>query len=243
MFFRYQVAWFGIFTGLLLVALGISWWLHAELNYGYAQWYDWLNLRAQIAEFGPQNRYILGFDTLTPLAHQTAFNAIAQSVHAGGAGLAEIRFTDVYGVSKALLREPEVVHLQDVAILMGHLREALLWIAASTALGLWLLRHRIEEIRWRWQGGLLLLALLAIALLLVVAGFDAVFYQLHVWVFPAGHEWFFYYEDSLMSTMMKAPDLFAGIGASMAALGLGLFAVMLALLKRADKARSGKKRR
>ncbi|MEO6698646.1 MAG: DUF1461 domain-containing protein [Paraperlucidibaca sp.] len=233
--FRYQTAWFAVLTGMLLLAMGMSWWLHAELNYGYALWYDWLDLRAQIAEFGPQNRYILGFDTITPEDQQAAFNAIVQAVHAGGAGLSEIHFTDVNGVSKALLREPEVVHLHDVAVLMQHLYEALVWIAASTALGLWLMRHRINEIRWRWQGGLLLLVLMLITIMLFAAGFEAVFYQLHRWIFPVGHQWFFYYEDSLMSTMMKAPDLFAGIGASLAIVGLAFFGLMITLLKRSDR--------
>lgn len=231
MLFRYQAAWFAVLAGLLLVALGMSWWLHAEFNYGYAIWYDWLDLHAQIAEFGPQNRYILGFDTITPSAQQAAFNAIAHAIHNSGLGLTEIRFTDAYGATKALLREPEVVHLQDVAALIDWLREALYWIAGFTLAGLWLLRHRIGEIQWRWQGGILLALLAALVMLLALAGFETVFYQLHHWIFPIDHEWFFFYQDSLMSTMMKAPDLFAGIGASMALLGLMNFGLMVLLLR------------
>ncbi len=234
MLFRYQAAWFAVLAGLLLVALGMSWWLHAEFNYGYALWYDWLDLQAQIAEFGPQNRYILGFDSISPSAQQAAFNAIVHSIHNAGLGLEDIRFTDAYGVTKALLREPEVVHLQDVAALIDWLRVALLWIAGFTATGLWLLRDRINEIQWRWQGGILLALLVALLTLLAIAGFEAVFYQLHHWIFPIGHEWFFFYQDSLMSTMMKAPDLFAGIGASMAALGLMIYVLLLLLLGRAN---------
>lgn len=234
MLFRYQAAWFAVLAGLLLVALGISWWLHAEFNYGYVLWYDWLDLHAQIAEFGPQNRYILGFDTITPSAQQAAFNAIAHAIHNSGLGLTDIRFTDTYGATKALLREPEVVHLQDVAALIDWLRVALYWIAGLTLAGLWLLRHRIDEIKWRWQGGLLLALLAALVVILALAGFEPVFYQLHHWVFPIGHEWFFFYQDSLMSTMMKAPDLFAGIGASLGLLGLMIYVLMLMLLRRAN---------
>lgn len=233
MLFRYQAAWFAVLTGLLLVALGISWWLHAEFNYGYALWYDWLDLQAQIAEFGPQNRYILGFDTISPNAQQAAFNAIVHAIHHGGLGLTDIRFTDAYGVTKALLREPEVVHLQDVAALIDWLRVALFCVAGFTLAALWLLRHRINEIQWRWQGGILLAVLVALGGLLAVVGFEAVFYQLHRWIFPAGHEWFFFYQDSLMSTMMKAPDLFAGIGASLVLFGLMIYMLMLLLLRRA----------
>jgi hypothetical protein len=44
-----------------------------------------------------------------------------------------------------------------------------------------------------------------------VVGPVQVFYVLHELVFPAGHEWFFYYQDSLMSMMMQAPNLFGPI--------------------------------
>lgn len=224
-----QLIYFALLLGLLSCALGISWWLHAQFNYGYALWYDWLDLRAQIAEFGPQNRYILGFDTLTPTAQQAAFNAIVHAVHNQGVGLAEIQFTDAYGQTKALLRDPEVVHLDDVAKLITQLKLGLLWLAPTTFVGLMLMRRHV--IRWRWQVALLLMLFASVCAMLVVLGFEAVFYQLHRWVFPIGHEWFFYYQDSLMSTMMKAPDLFAGIGASLVGGGLIIFAVMLKVLK------------
>ena len=57
--------------------------------------------------------------------------------------------------------------------------------------------------------GLLGLGVVVVAVL--VLGAEKVFYQFHVWIFPAGHQWFFYYEESLMSMMMKAPDLFGYI--------------------------------
>ncbi len=53
--------------------------------------------------------------------------------------------------------------------------------------------------------------LLAMVVWLLISGPEAVFYQFHIWLFPADHEWFFYWQDSLMSTLMKAPVLFGGI--------------------------------
>ncbi len=237
---RYQVAWFAVLMGLLLTSLGMSWWLHAEFNYGYALWYDWLDLRGQIAEFGPQNRYIQGFQTLSREGHLAAFNAIVQAVH-GPAGstvveaLRQIHFMPSTGHATALLREPEIVHLNDVAVLMARLRAALIGVAILTVFGQYRLRRRVPLIRWRWQGGLLLCLALAGVLLLALLGFEAVFYQLHHWVFPENHAWFFYYQDSLMSTMMKAPDLFAAIGASLLGFGLILFALMVGVLRRMTK--------
>ncbi|MCB1808001.1 MAG: DUF1461 domain-containing protein, partial [Candidatus Competibacteraceae bacterium] len=56
---------------------------------------------------------------------------------------------------------------------------------------------------------LAVLVLLGIGVVLM--GPVRVFYQLHIWIFPPGHPWFFYYQDSLMTTLLKAPDIFAPI--------------------------------
>tara|TARA_Y100000588_G_scaffold356149_1_gene412087 strand:- start:498 stop:764 length:267 start_codon:yes stop_codon:yes gene_type:complete len=52
-----------------------------------------------------------------------------------------------------------------------------------------------------------------------------VFYWFHIKVFPEGHQWFFYYQESLMSTLMKAPDLFGFIAVLIAVLTLSIFCV------------------
>ena len=57
------------------------------------------------------------------------------------------------------------------------------------------------------SSALVLIVLTAVLMLFV----QKLFNQLHVWAFPDDHQWFFYYEDSLMSTMMKAPVIFAYI--------------------------------
>jgi hypothetical protein len=43
---------------------------------------------------------------------------------------------------------------------------------------------------------------------------------LHTVVFPADHQWFFYYKDSLMASLMKAPDIFAAIAAQLLVVAL-----------------------
>jgi hypothetical protein len=55
---------------------------------------------------------------------------------------------------------------------------------------------------------------------------------MHIFVFPDNHQWFFYYQDSLMSTLMKAPDLFAGIAIQIVLVGLILYGVMLLAIKK-----------
>jgi len=49
-------------------------------------------------------------------------------------------------------------------------------------------------------------------------GPENVFNQLHIWVFPKENEWFFYYQDSLMSTLMLAPTLFGWIASALVVL-------------------------
>jgi len=69
--------------------------------------------------------------------------------------------------------------------------------------------------------------LCAIAVILAI-GAKTVFYKLHTWIFPPGHQWFFYYQDSLMTTLMKAPVLFAGIAAEWLVLTIALFVALVA---------------
>ena len=73
--------------------------------------------------------------------------------------------------------------------------------------------------------------------LLVVAvlclwGFTSVFYYLHTVIFPADHQWFFYYQDSLMATIMKAPDIFSAIAAQLLAVALLLTVSIDAMVAR-----------
>ena len=64
----------------------------------------------------------------------------------------------------------------------------------------------------RYFAGLGLLAVVSM-LAVIAIGTKKVFYTAHTLIFPAGHQWFFYYEESLMTMLMQAPDLFAAIAA------------------------------
>jgi len=75
------------------------------------------------------------------------------------------------------------------------------------------------------------LILLFLVCLVLSLGPEKVFNQLHIWIFPDNHQWFFYYEDSLMSTMMKAPYLFAYIAAIWAFISIILTIIVLKLMR------------
>jgi len=71
---------------------------------------------------------------------------------------------------------------------------------------------------------------------LALASFDVgeggLFAWLHEQVFPPGHQWFFYYQESLMTTLMKAPHLFGPVALALAGVTLACFLALLAAARR-----------
>ena len=217
---------YGLLT--LVVAFWLAWLLLAQVNFLYGVWHDVGGIKEGIEKFGPQNRYKVGFADTSRDQRLELFASINKAIHNGGQGLADIVYTTAEEPrAQTLLREPEVVHLQDVANLID-----LLVIVVAVVLFFWLLLGGWYLIRYGCLPKLLsqikgigLFIMLTAALVLVI-GAESVFNQLHIWVFPADHEWFFYYQDSLMSTMMFAPNLFAYIALAIVVLSLPLFVLL-----------------
>ena len=65
------------------------------------------------------------------------------------------------------------------------------------------------------------------------------FYQVHVGICPAEHQWFFYYQESLMTTLMHAPQLFGVIAVAIIALALLLYGLLLLALRYAIRSQQG----
>ena len=231
---------FGVLFLALILSLYGGWMVNAKLGYGYDWLYGFYDTEQHIAYYAPQNRFRTGFE-LTPVSvHKKVFQEIVESVHANGEGLADISY-DYVGNNVPLLHHAEIVHLQDVANLINaiHILAAICLVLLVICLA--------SEYRYRIKGspngqasikGLLSVCLMLVALVVmafVVFGAKAIFYQMHILIFPEDHQWFFYYQDSLMSTLMKAPDLFAGIAVQIVFVGLLMYAAMLLALKRIVK--------
>lgn len=209
----------------VLAASLLAWHLLAQVDFGYPLAHSALSIDEHIERFGPQNRYKEGFGQTDRDEHLRLFGEIARAIQNGGEGLADIRYTRPDGSRKALMREPEVVHLQDVSRLVGHYYRAGLTAAALlAALGSYAWYRRLVPPSGRRIAAGTVGLLGAGALGLWLAGPTRVFYLLHDYAFPADHPWFFYYQDSLMTTLMKAPDLFGFIGAELLVLTLLLWA-------------------
>ena len=221
-----------------LAALWLAWRGLALVDFAYPVLYEAIDVHGHIETFAPQNRYKADFGTTTREERLRLFGEIVAAIHASGEGLAELRYHRPDGqVIDTLLREPEVGHLQDVATLVDRIAP-IGWLAVAwTAIHLLL----IQLFGWRMAS---LMRLLGASLLAVAAGVGVVlligarrvFYWLHDLVFPPDHPWFFYYQDSLMSTMMKAPDLFGAIAAILLLLGLLLYTGVLLLARRLSSA-------
>lgn len=216
----------GLGLGLLILALWLAWQALVPVNFGYGLAYRLLDIGQHVQHYGPQNRYKHGFASTSPAQQQFLFGEIVAAIQQQGEGLRQIRYTTADGQTFPLLREAEVVHLQDVANLVS-LSNRITLVTALILSGLVIgLKRRnlpapsIPQML-AGLGGLLGLG----GAILLLAGPTNAFYWLHTRIFPPEHEWFFYYQDSLMTTLMKAPDLFGFV----AALWIGLALVILGL--------------
>ena len=67
---------------------------------------------------------------------------------------------------------------------------------------------------------------------IIFMGPQIVFNELHRWVFADKSEWHFYYQDSLMTTLLKAPDTFATMAILMTAIALIFWLLIFCLTKK-----------
>lgn len=201
---------------LFLVALSAAWWIHYEADFFYPIWYKPLGIEENIDRYGPQNRFKRFYADTERRERLRMFHIINVAVHSREQDLADIRYTTPEGYSDTLLHNAEITHLQDVARLIEWLKIAAATAVTVTALligWLWWRAQNLPSLPRTWFVFLISIGVLIATIL--VLGPTQVFYRFHDWLFPEGHQWFFYYQDSLMSTLMKAPDLFGAIGASL----------------------------
>ena len=231
----HYIIWPLVFTGQLLATSLLAWHLLAQINFAYPTGYKLLDLDKHIAEFAPLNRHIRGFEFTRPADHWNLFAQITDAVQHNGKGLAEISFNLPNNIRQPLMHSAEIVHLQDVSHLINKF-----YIAGGAGVLIWMMffaiayRQKLVFPRSRnivlgFCGGVFIITSIVLAI-----GATKVFYWFHTKVFPEGHQWFFYYEDSLMTTLMKAPDIFAFIAsllliALMIIWGLSTFGMARAL--------------
>lgn len=214
-------------SGLYLL-LFLAWQLTASLGYSYPFWYQHYGIKSAIERFSPQNTLRRGFETTTTETHHALFQQIADSVHRGGQGLSDLVYTNSEtDTTIPLLRAPEIAHLQDVALLISRLESIAWWAVGVFLISLLIIRWRAWQVSVRECLGLSALLALLLSAYVGMIGLKPAFHQLHEWLFTSGAPWFFYYQESLMSTLMYAPFLFYGIGMQIAFFSLLFIALIL----------------
>ena len=204
--------WPLVFVGQLLATSLLAWHLLAQIDFAYPTGYRLLDLNKHIAEFAPLNRHIHGFEFTQPKDHWKLFSQITDAVQHDGKGLADISFSLPNDTKLALMHSAEIIHLQDVSHLINEF-----YIAGGLGALIWVIFFFVayyQQLTFPKLRSIFLgfcCGIFIITSIILSVGATKVFYWLHTKVFPEGHQWFFYYEDSLMTTLMKAPDIFAFI--------------------------------
>jgi lipoprotein signal peptidase len=202
----------GLTLSLLITCVYVSWQILSQVNFLYGSIYQHNNLEAHINEFAPLNRNNKeSFARTTNEERIRVFNDIAYEINSDGEGLSKISYT--YPGSEAptiFLIDEEKDHLLDVANLVAKLKP--IGAAVATLLIIfygvcWY--YKVSQYRYLWRpAGVIssLLKILSITALLVgmtyVIGPQKTFYLLHEWAFSDKAQWYFYFEDSLMTTLM-----------------------------------------
>ena len=224
----------------LLLSVWLAWHLSAQMNFLYPIWYSVLNIDQTISEVAPRHLYKKQFSQTTNDEHVRLFKEIVDAVQHHGRGLEEIQFYDENSKRLGkLLTQSEVTHLQDVANLINLLNwwSLILLVFSLLMLALlFLVKAVMPTIKMLFLNTVTVV--LIISLVIVVAGPTKLFYWLHTVIFPEGHQWFFYYEESLMSLLMKAPVLFAPLAMQLVLLGFIIWGLHLLLLTKLGFSRS-----
>ena len=192
-------------------------------------------IETHINEFAPQNRQNRNnFEQTSKDERVRIVGEILRIVNAKGVGLKAIQYFNTDGAPINLfLTLEEVDHLEDIGVLVQLMNNlAFIFI---------LLLLLIISLAWRYKRAapslLMLICSMAsfvvtITGCIIFLGPLEVFNKLHELVFADKSQWHFYYQDSLMTTLLKAPDTFASMAVLMTAIALMFWLLIFCLTKK-----------
>lgn len=191
--------------------LWLGWLALSQFNFLYPMDYRLLNIPATIEKYVPQNRHgKQNFIETNANEHARLFSAITKAINNEGQGLSELRYFSPDGrYLGVFLTHDEVTHLTDVSHVVDIGKDAgkLAFLVWLIIVGITLWRKKpLPSLRSFAIGTAL--SLFIAGIIVFAIGPMRVFDDFHRSVFPANHPWFFYYQDSLMTTFMQAPNLF-----------------------------------
>lgn len=222
--------------GLFLIGFYLAWQISAYSNFMYSSWYEVLDIDQAISKYAPNNKFKDGFENTDKQQHISLFAGIVEAIQHNGQGLKQLSYPDSKrNQTEKLLTSAEVVHLQDVANLVNNFKYAGMFgfiLAAIIFFFMCAKNIAISKFSRHLYGGVGVVLLISVIVLFI--GPTKIFYLGHELVFPNNHQWFFYYEESLMSTMMKAPALFGPIAFQLLILTIMFWMFLLYCLKQVN---------
>ena len=222
--------------GAFATSFYLAWQLSANTNFMYAYWYEVIDIRQTIEKYGPYNKNRREFETTTKIEQVRLFSEIVYSIQNQGRGLQEIEYRNFKGeVIDTFLTPAEIIHLTDVANLVSSFRFLIIFGMLLTITSLLLIiffKSEVMMIKQHLIGGIVFI--LIIVSIIVALGPTKIFYAGHELIFPDDHQWFFYYEDSLMSTMMKAPILFGPIAIQLLLITIIFWIFLLKIIQKLE---------
>ncbi len=228
-----SLPWASLFILLFVGSLYLAWAVLAKLNFLYPLGYRIIEIDKTILQFAPENLYKKNFALTGRDEHFRLFEEIVSGVINDGQGLDTIYYHHPDGRAiDTLLTRAEITHLDDVANLVSFIDST-----GTNALAISLLL--VIALKWKkckypsvFKYHIAFATIVLFTVLLVIGiGAEKVFYEAHILIFPDDHQWFFYYQESLMTTMMKAPDLFAVIALELLFIALALYSLSIFSLR------------
>lgn len=225
---------FVLSSSIFCLSFFIAWQISAASNFLYTTWYEVLDLDQAISKYAPNNNFKKGFENTNKQEQVELFSGIVDAIQNDGKGLRQLVYTDnKTKLTDTLLTDAEVIHLEDVAHFVNKFKILAIFGIFIAFVAFVLMRVSnvpVARFKIHLLGGLG--AIIIITILILIIGPTKIFYLGHELLFPNNHQWFFYYEDSLMSTMMKAPVLFGPIACQLLLLTLGVWMIFIYSLQK-----------
>lgn len=214
---------------ILISSFWLSWLVLAQCDFLYSGNYQLLEIDQHISEFAPQNRHRDFFEHVDKANHERLFSEICDAIRHQPSDLNNIQY-HYKGAGFPLLHHDEVVHLTDVSNLIMPWEQLGLIVTALTLLIIIVGIINHQPLPEFLSISFMVVGILTICIMIYMIDPQGVFVWLHETVFPDDHPWFFYYQDSLMTTLMKAPDLFFVIAIEWVALAIIMLIIYLLLV-------------
>ncbi|WP_022850548.1 DUF1461 domain-containing protein [Limisalsivibrio acetivorans] len=227
-----------LFFCIFYSSMFFSWAVLSNLNFGYSFLYEQINIEETIKKFSVRNedKAKRGFYNTDKDQHVEIFREINEAVNNAGMGLDKITFYDQgRKETVSFLTTDETLHLFDVAglVFVFEFSSYMFMVIGLFAI-IFMANQRVRmySLKLVFPVSIVLIGVLTGIVMLI--GPRDIFYTLHKIVFTE-HQWFFYYEESLMAILMKAPVIFGYISVFLVILTIlfyiGIAAFIRALFK------------